>query len=162
MIIFALLVFGVVGGVVYTYLDSALSGGIKDVGGGFKQVDLKKMVTYSFDQTNGTIEDVPEKWRELNGEKVILYGEILNTTSAGSGELATFELVYSISDCCFTGPPQIQHFIKCSVEPGRKVYHYSNLVKVTGTLRVDVQRDAEATKISPVFALDVTAVDPVR
>jgi hypothetical protein len=162
MIIFAVLVLGVIGGIVYTYLDSALSGGIKDVGGGFKQVDLKAMSTFSFDQQNGTIDDVPQKWRELDGQKVIFYGEIWQPLSAGNGQMSSFDLCYSIADCCFSGPPQVQHFVKCKVEPDRPANYYQNLVKVTGTLRVDVQRDAEANKISQVFALDVTSVEPVR
>src|SRR5688500_4837697 len=91
MIVFSLLVLGVIGGIVYTYVDSALSGGIKDVGGGFKQVDLKAMSTFSLDQQNGTIDDVPQKWRALDGQKVILYGEIWQPLSAGDGRMATFD-----------------------------------------------------------------------
>ena len=162
MVVFALLVVGIIGSVVYVYLDTYLSGGIKDIGNGFKQVDLKTMVTFSFDQTSGTIEHVPKKWRALDGQKVVLHGELLNMANAGDGALSTFELVYSISECCYTGPPQIQHFIKCTVEPGRKVFHHPKLVKVTGTLHVDVKRDPETNKVTQVYAMDVASVEPVR
>lgn len=162
MIVFALLVVGIIGGVLYVYLDSYFSGGIKDIGNGFKQVDLKAMSTFSFDQQNGTIDNVPQKWRALDGQKVVLYGEIWEPYSAGDGKLAGFDLCYSISACCFTGPPQIQHFVKCRVEPGRTAQHHNKLVKVTGTLRVDVKRDAESNKVSQVYAMDVLSVEPVR
>ena len=160
MFVFALLVLGIVGGVVYVYLDSYLSGGIKDVGNGFMQVDLKAMSTFSLDQQNGTITDIPKKWRELDGQKVIFYGEIWQPMSASDGKMSSFDLCYSVAKCCFSGPPQVQHFVKATVEPGRSVYPYPNLVKVTGTLHIDVKRDAE--KLTQVYAMDVVSVEPVR
>src|SRR5262245_10542301 len=162
MVVFALLVFGIVGGVVYVYLDSAISGGIKDVGNGFKQVDLKAMSTFSLDQQNGTIDDIPKKWREIDGQKVIVYGEIWQPLSASDGRMASFDLCYSIAKCCFSGPPQVQHFVKCRVDPDRAGYSYPNLVKVTGVMHVNVIRDPEANKLTQVYAMDVVAVEPVR
>src|SRR4051794_8010963 len=162
MIVFGLLVVGIIGGLVYIYLDSALSGGIKDIGNGFKQVDLKAMSLFSFDQENGTIDTIPKKWRDLDGQKVVLYGEIWQPLTAGDGRLGGFDLCYSIAKCCFTGPPQVQHFVKCRVVPDRVAYPYPNLVKVTGTLRVKVVRDNEAGKVGQVYGMDVEAVEPVR
>jgi len=162
MIVFALLVLGIVGGVVYVYLDSFLSGGVKDIGNGFKQVDLKALSTFSLSQENGTIDDVPRKWRDLDGQKVVMYGEIWQPLSASDGKMAGFDLCYSIAKCCFSGPPQVQHFVKCKVEPGRTAYPFSNLVKVTGTLHVNVVRDPEANKLTQVYAMDVVSVEQVR
>ena len=162
MIVFALLVVGIIGGLVYTYVDSALSGGIKDIGNGFKQVDLKAMSLFSFDQENGTIDSVPKKWRDLDGQKVVMYGEIWQPLTAGDGRVGAFDLCYSIAKCCFSGPPQVQHFVKCRVMPDRVAYPYPNLVKVTGTLHVNVVHDGEGGKISQVYAMDVVSVEPVR
>lgn len=162
MIVFGLLVFGIVGGLVYTYLDSAISGGIKDIGNGFKQVDLKAMSTFSLDQVNGTIDDVPKKWRELDGQNVVMYGEIWEPLAAGDGRMASFDLCYSVAKCCFSGPPQVQHFVKARVKPDRAAYHYPNQVKVTGVLHVNVTRDAEGSKVAQVYSMDVEAVEPVR
>lgn len=162
MVVFGLLVVGIVGGLVYTYLDSAISGGIKDIGNGFKQIDLKAMSTFSLDQVNGTIDDVPKKWRDLDGQKVVMYGEMWEPLAAGDGRVAGFDLCYSIAKCCFSGPPQVQHFVKARVRPDRVVYHYPNQVKVTGVLHVNVVRDAEGNKLKQVYAMDIEAVEPVR
>ena len=34
------------------------------------------MSTFTFDQVNGKLEDVPKKWRDLDVQKVILKGEM--------------------------------------------------------------------------------------
>ena len=158
MIVFAALLFLLIGVPTYWYLDAAISGGVKDVGGGYKEVDLKAMSNFLFDQTSGTIEDVPKKWRELDGQKVILYGEMWQPTSAGNS-IGSFELVYSIAKCCFSGEPQVQHFVKATVVNGKEVGYYDGIVKVTGTLHVDVKKGAG--KVERVYELDVESVDPV-
>ena len=158
MIVFAALLLVLIGVPMYWYLDAAISGGVKDAGGGYKEVDLKAMSNFLFDQTNGTIDDVPAQFRALDGQKVILYGEMWQPTSAGNS-IGSFELVYSIAKCCFSGPPQVQHFVKATVINGKEVGYYDGLVKVTGTLHVDVKKGAG--KVERVYELDVESVDPV-
>lgn len=160
MIIFAAVVIVLVGFPMYVYLESAITGGVKDVGNGFKEVDLKAMSNFPFDQVRGTIEDIPKKWRDLEGQKVVLYGEMWQPFEAGDGAVQNFDLCYSIAKCCFSGPPQVQHFVKAHVRPGRKVYAYPNLVKVVGVLHVNVVQDKEAGKISQVYQLDVEDIQP--
>ena len=157
MIVFAVLLFVLIGVPTYWYLDAAITGGVKDVGGGYKEVDLKAMSNFIFDQTSGTINDVPEKWRKLDGQKVILYGEMWQPYQAGDS-VGGFELVYSIAKCCFSGPPQVQHFVKATVVNGKKVGYYDGLVKVTGTLHVNVKKSEG--KVERVYELDVDSVDP--
>src|SRR5437868_14391585 len=83
MITFAAVVLFLIGYPVYIYLDSAITGGVKNIGGGVKQVDLKAMSDFVFDQQAGTRDDIPKKWRDLEGQKVVLYGELWNSLSAG-------------------------------------------------------------------------------
>ena len=64
-------------------VDMQVTGGMKQLGGGYTYVDLKAMSTFTFDQNNGTINDVPAKWRELDGKKVVLHGEMWEPTGAG-------------------------------------------------------------------------------
>src|SRR5690606_20800474 len=99
-----------VGFPVYWLVDAMVTGGIKDRGD-YKEVDLKAMSDWDFDQVRGSLEDVPPQWRALDGERVLLTGEMWAPNSFG-GALDRFELVYSISKCCFSGPPQIQHFVE--------------------------------------------------
>ena len=158
MIAFALVVLCVVGYPVYIYLDSVVTGGIQDLGGGFKQLDLKAMSTFDLDQTNGETADVPPKWRAMDGQNVVLYGEMWEPMSAGNSDVTRFDLCYSIAKCCFNGPPLVQHFVKATVLPGRSLEYYANLVKVTGKLHVNVIHDAG--KVSSVYQLDVTDIQP--
>ena len=158
MIFFILVVLLLVGYPIYVFVESAITGGIRDRGG-YKEVDLKAMSLFHFDQENGTIDDVPAKWRALDGEKVKVVGEMWEPFSAGN-HVVGFELVYSIAKCCFSGPPQIQHFVQSRVVPGKVVGHHSGPVEVTGTLHVKVTRN-ELGKVTGVYHLDVESVRPV-
>jgi len=155
MVVFVAAMLMLVGYPVYLGLESTLTGGIRQQGE-YALVDLKAMSTFPFDSTNGTIEDVPDKWRALDGKKVILYGEMWQPQAA-AGKLGNFELVYSIANCCFSGPPQIQHFVHSKVVPGKTVNYYNGLVKVTGTLRVNVKKSGG--QVASVYQLDVEDVE---
>jgi hypothetical protein len=139
----------------YIFLESEITHGIKDVGG-YKQVDLKAMSSFDFNQTYGRLEDVPARWRDLDGQKVILYGEMWAPNTIAP-ELDQFDLCYSITKCCFSGPPQVQHFVKSRAIRGLLPY-YSGLVKVKGTLHVDVKQGEG--KIASVYQVDVESVEP--
>ena len=157
--LFAMIVLVPVAALGYVYWDFQRSGGIKEMADGTKLVDLKAMSTFSFDQENGTVEDVPEKFRALDGEKVLLEGEMVSTTSA-AGRVGQFDLVYSISDCCYSGAPQVQHFVKSIPADGGTVPFYRGTpVQVRGTLRVDVQKSDG--KVQSVYQLSVDDVQPV-
>ena len=156
LVIFAAVLLVIVGYPLYLYLDSEFTGGIKDAGNGYTQVDLKAMSSFAFDQVHGTNNDVPKKWRDLDGKKVVLYGEMWAPDSAGD-ELDHFDLCYSIAKCCFSGPPQVQHFVK-SRATKQALPFYSGLVKVSGTLHVDVKPAQD--KVGSVYQLDVDNVEP--
>lgn len=149
----------IIGYPVYVLIDSQLSGGIKNVGDGYTQVDLKAMSTFTFDQVGGTKNDIPEKWRALDGKKVVLYGEMWQPYTADD-RIAGFDLCYSIAKCCFSGPPQVQHFVKSKVPAGKTVEYFEHQVKVTGILHVNVIRDAE--RVASVYQLDVDSVEAVQ
>lgn len=157
MILLAGVVLLLIGYPTYYYLDIVLTGGVKNIGNGMKQVDLKAMSSFPFDQNNGSVNDVPKQWRDLDGQKVVLYGEMWQPSSAGD-KLDNFELVYSIAKCCFSGPPQIQHFVHSKVNDNGKADYYDGLVKVVGTLHVDVKRDKD--KVVSIYQLSVDSVEP--
>ena len=105
----------------FWWLNEFLSGGIHDYGA-FKEVDLKAMSTFDMDQTNATMQDIPEKWRNLEGKKVLMIGEMWAPNYAGdSARLNYFQLVYSKTKCCFSGPPLAQHFVDGYVVKGARV-----------------------------------------
>jgi hypothetical protein len=152
---FAAIVLGLIGFPMYIYLDSAISGGIKDHGS-YKEVDLKAMSNFPLDQANGTVNDIPRQWRELDGKRIQVVGEIWAPNSA-SPELQEFQVVYSIAKCCFSGPPQIQHFVQAKAAD-KPIMYSPGLVRLTGKLRVDVKR--ENGKVTQVYALDVEQAEP--
>ncbi len=158
MLIFGLVMLMPIGYIVYDFLDSVITGGIKDIGNGFKLVDLKAMSNFPLNQINGKQEDIPQKWRDLDGQKVVLYGEMWQPYSASNDNVAGFDLCYSIAKCCFNGPPQVQHFVRSRVVPGKSLSYYPNLVKVTGTLHVHLEQ--EAGRVSSVYQLDVVDIEP--
>jgi hypothetical protein len=141
------------------FLTSVVTGGVRNVGGGFKEVDLKAMSLFTFDQVNGTINDIPPKWRSLDGQKVILEGEMWDARSAGP-QVKTFQLCYSIAKCCFQGPPQVQHFVDSVATPDAAIDYYSGLVRVTGILHVKVKQGEG--KVASVYQLDVQSLEPVQ
>ena len=142
----------------WTFVDTALSGGIHKGADGYTRVDFKSMVTFPFDQEVGRLADVPDRFRALDGKPVELVGEIAPSSSAGH-RIGDFSLVYSVAKCCYSGPPQIQHFVQSQVDKGAKVDYAGGQVVVRGILHVDVTRDNGV--ITGVYHLDVKSLEPV-
>ena len=154
IVIFAFLL----GAPLYIYLDSLISGGLKNRGNYF-EVDLKAMSDITFDQDYGRLEDVPPRWRELDGKTVEMTGEIAPGSFSAAGVDNKFDLVYSVSKCCMTGTPLIQHFIKVTVPQTAKTdVHSDGSIVVRGKLRVDVTRDPETKKINGVYHVTASEI----
>ena len=147
------------GSIAWKFVDNALSSGIKDRGG-YLEVDLKTMSDWEMDPVLATDKVIPAPFRALDGKRVQLIGEIAPNSTA-KGDVPSFDLVYSVAKCCFTGEPKIQHFIKCRVMPGGRAESSVGLVKVIGTLHVGIERDPEhSNRVSSVFRVDVESVEP--
>lgn len=141
----------------YVFVRESVTGGAIDYGD-HVFIDLKAMSNFEMDQNYATIHDIPEKWLQYNGRKVVLEGEMWQEYSAGD-KLAGFQLCYSIAKCCFSGTPKVQHFVDSRVIQGKTVNYYPGLVRVTGTLHVNVIRDAGAVK--SVYQLEVENVEDI-
>lgn len=140
----------------YVIVNDAVTGGIRDRGDRV-EVDLKRLGFFPFDPVNDTIENVPKDFRALNGKRVELVGEMWAPNEA-SNNVRQFELVYSIAKCCFGGPPKVQERVFVRVPDGQRVPYYRGDVRVVGTLRVDVKKDA-GTAVS-LYTMDVERVEP--
>ena len=88
--------------------------------------------------------------------KVIANGEMWQAQSAAR-YVDSFDLVYSISKCCFNGPPQIQHFVHARAAKNAELEYFDGLVRVKGTLHIKVTRDQN--KVSGVYWMDVDNVE---
>jgi hypothetical protein len=148
-----------VGYPVYLYVSASWHQGVEDVGNGVKKVDLKSLGNYPFDETAGTLSDIPPKWRQLDGKKVILEGFMFSTDSAGD-DVSTFQFVYNITKCCFNGPPKVQERVFAQVAHGGKVPYSSQEVRCSGELRVMVHKN-EVGKTDIVYAMLVDHVEPI-
>jgi hypothetical protein len=139
----------------WEYVDSLVTGGIT-MRDGLLVVDLKALSSFEMDQDNGTNEDIPLRYRKLDGKRVLLVGQMYNPYGAND-KVQAFTLVYSISNCCFNGPPKVQHFIQATVPSGKAVDDLSNdFVDVVGTLHVGVE--SEAGHVQSVYRIDVEKV----
>jgi hypothetical protein len=141
----------------YVILDQTLNGGVTNRGSYF-DVDLKSLGYFPFDAAKDDIGNVPERWRQLDGKRVALNGEMYAPESAGD-DINSFQLVYSIQKCCFNGPPRVQERVFATVPDKAKVRYYGQVVRVVGTLHVKAQRN-EVGEIEKLYTLDVESVDP--
>jgi hypothetical protein len=146
-----------VGYPVCVLVQQQLSGGVTSVAGGYKEVNLKALGNFVFDDSSGTVNDVPAKYRELDGQKVLLIGEMYSGT--GAGEVNSFELVYSIAKCCFGGPPKVQERVFCYLPKNSTSALYGGFSRVTGTLHLKLTRN-EVGKITTLYTLDVDKIIP--
>jgi hypothetical protein len=143
--------------ITFTYLRISGSAGIEDYGA-FKNVNLKAMGNFRFDEVNGTCNDVPPIYRELDGQRVLLIGQMYSDTSA-SPMVDHFQLVYSIQNCCFNGPPLVQERVFAHVS-GDKVPLLDGLARVKGVLHVrDIRNGGRITSL---YDLDVESVEAER
>lgn len=155
MIVFSAVVLTLLGFPLYWFINEQVTGGIHQAGD-YLQVNLKALGNFPFPQ-DGTEADIPKKWQDLNGKKVLLQGEVYCPNEAGD-TMTRFELVYSIQACCFGGPPKVQERVFAEVPKGMKVpnLHYS-FAKIYGTLHVDpVEQEGTVTSV---YTLDVEKVE---
>src|SRR4051812_6902946 len=97
------LVLAMVGYALKVTYESVVQGGVINKGQ-FYEVELKQMSNFEMDQINGTLADVPARFRDLDGKKVLLTGEVAPTGNEGGSKVTRFSLCYSVAKCCFGGP----------------------------------------------------------
>jgi hypothetical protein len=155
LVIFLAIVLSPILCIAYVFVAGKLSGGIEQHAG-YAEVDLKELGNFPLND-DSTINDVPARWKGLDGKRVLLQGFMYAPNSAG-GDVSNFQFVYNRTKCCFSGPPQVQERVFVRMPKGSIPYD-NDMVKVTGTLHVDVVKDGG--KIISVYTLDLEKVDQV-
>jgi len=158
MVMAAVFVLGPLCYMVYTFFVLEIGQGIEQVGE-YKMVNLKAMGNFRFDDVTDDESRVPEVYRQLDGQKVLLIGEMYVDFGAAP-TTDRFQLVYSIAECCFGGPPLVQERVFASVPPGQKVRVHDGLARVYGTLNVRAIR--ENGRVVSLYDMDVDRVEPHR
>jgi hypothetical protein len=145
----------------YMLVSQLVTGGVSRHGDYFA-VDLKALGNFSFDETTGTVADIPQTYRQLDGKKVELTGYMYSPQSAGDRG-TEFQFVYNVTKCCFSGPPRVQERVYGYVKDGKDVpvYDMYTFARVTGTLHVRVVRD-ETGSVHSVYDLDVDKAERVQ
>lgn len=145
------------GGFGYTILSEVLTHGIHQHGN-YVSVELKPLGQFPFNEQTGLLTDVPKEYRELDGKRVELKGMMWDLRSAGP-QLAQFQLVYNITKCCFSGPPQVQERVFVHMPINKSVQYYDQLVSCVGKLHVRLKRDDQGT-VRSVYDLDLERLEP--
>jgi hypothetical protein len=130
--------------------------------GDYAEVDLKSMGNFYFDPSKDGIESVPERFRNLDGKRVMLEGEMFAPNEAAD-DVRRFELVYNIAKCCFGGPPKVQERVFAKVPEkmqGVPNYQYRSPVRVTGKLHVKIIKGTDGV-VAALYTMDVENVEPV-
>ena len=154
-----MLIVGLIGAMFFTWAQQIMTGGIIHHAD-YSELNLKSMSLFEMDQHNARDEDIPTKWRNMDGQKVLLKGEIWQPGGFGPDGAHSFQLCYSIANCCFGGPPKIQHFVFGTIpadKPGAQI-GTNDPAQVEGILHVSVQKDPETGGILSIYRIDVTNV----
>ena len=158
LVVLALVVLAPLGWMTYTLVSQSISEGIEQVGA-YKEVNLKALGNFPFDDLSDTEAAVPPVYRALDGQKVLLIGQMYSDMVA-SNTTDRFQLVYSIANCCFGGPPKVQERVFAKAPEGKRVFVYDHLAKVYGTLHVRAVR--ENGKVVSLFDMDVEKIEKWR
>jgi hypothetical protein len=154
------LVLALVGYALKVTYESVIQGGVVNRGDYF-DVELKAMSNFEMDQQKGTLADVPQRFRDLNGKKVLLIGEVAPLGNTAGDKAKEFQLCYSVAKCCFGGPPKVQHFVLCRSRDGKPMPNYLGVpqIKIFGTLHINPVHEGDA--ISSLFQMDIERIEPM-
>lgn len=123
----------------------------------YQAVDLKAMGSIAFDDGQGTERDVPQIYRRLDGQKVVIEGEQYADTAAPLVD--RFQLIYGIAQHAPHRPPRVQERIFAQALPGQRLPVYAGRALVYGTLHVRAVRDSQ-NRIMSLYSMTVDAVVP--
>jgi len=142
----------------FVMIRDAVTGGVISHGD-YAAGDLKSMGNFYFNEARDDISAVPERFRNLDGKRVMLEGEMFAPNEAGDG-VRRFELVYNIQKCCFGGPPKVQERVFAKVPADKQGIPYRSPVRVTGQLHVKAIKN-ELGMVVALYTMDVENADPL-
>ena len=141
-----------------TFMNQLVNGGVEKHGD-YVFVDLKALGNFPFDEFNGQLTDVPQRFRDLDGKKIELEGFMYPTNEAGD-KVHECQFVYNIAKCCFSGPPRVQERVFLFAPKGHQFRMYGDMARVTGVLHLRLNKSPDG-KIIRLYDLDVQSAKPV-
>jgi hypothetical protein len=163
ILLFATAILLMLGWPVWSYVSESWTGGVHDRGA-YKEVNLKALGFFQLDPTRPSINDVPMRYRRLDGQKVLLRGLVQPHLQAGR-RISEFTLVYSPVSCCVgAGQPLVQERVFATAATGQKWLPYpgDGYYDVLGTLHVNMKFNEIDGSVMEVYQLDCERMTPVE
>ena len=149
-----------VGWPVYTFVAEVLTGGVHRRGE-YQEVDLRALTDFDMDPTSGILKDIPAKYRALDGQKVMLSGQVFPGRYVGKS-LADFTLMDSVRTRRGTGNrPKVQERVFCTATAGKELRcSGEGFFSAYGTLHITLNKDLVTGAIAEVYHLDADRLEP--
>ncbi|MDB5357104.1 MAG: hypothetical protein JWN24_3557 [Phycisphaerales bacterium] len=125
----------------------------------YQYVDLTPMGSFQFSPTSGTLNDVPARYRALDGRRVRIVGFMYDSSSTGKS--TRFQLTARPPQESH-GPPRVQDRVFANMPPGKTADFVDGLAEVTGTLHVKVKYDSIGEEVASLYELDVDQIGPLQ
>jgi hypothetical protein len=124
----------------------------------YQNVDLKAMGSFPLSPEAGTINDVPARFRTLDGRRVRVVGFVYDSSSKDSP--TRFQLALPVGNS--HTPPKVQERVFASMPAGRSAQFPNGLAELYGTLHVKVKHEPSDDVITSLYELDVESIGPLR
>jgi hypothetical protein len=147
-----------VGYPVFALVRQTLNHGIERTASGYK-VDLKSLGNFEFNDQTGSLKDIPQTYRDLDGKEVALEGYMYSDSA--SPRVNAFQFVYNVSKCCFGGPPLVQERV-FAIAPGSGLPQIGDEFRIIGKLHVGLEKDKMTGKITSIYTMVVEKAEPLN
>jgi hypothetical protein len=126
------------------------------------ELDLAPAASFAFDERTGTINDVPAKFRTLDGQRVRVTGYMFSPMLIDDGPRPRVDcqLVYDTNTRSHA-PPLVQERVFATLRKDLPLYDQYTLVRVVGRLRVAVDRGPANDWTCKLFRMEVESVTDV-
>jgi hypothetical protein len=116
-------------------------------------VDLKELGAFEFDDQQGDMSSVPERFRKLDGQVVRIRGKMFGPEDLGSsGWRCQF-----VPDARFNRrlPPRVQERVFATAKKDVPVYDMLTPAEIVGTFHVGIVRDPSTQRVIQLFSMEV-------
>jgi hypothetical protein len=120
------------------------------IAGRIYEMSIRDLGNFTYDGA------IPDDVRRLSGARVRLSGYMMPLTE--SAKVRQFDLMPSLSSCCFNQPPGVEHVVRVTCDRGVTTEYSPDVVIVEGTLTVGERREdgivvslfqVQASKVTP-------------
>jgi len=123
--------------------------------GAYKSIDLQTIGAFPFDEEHGTLQEIPEAVRMLDGRRVSIEGFMIPMDETDA--VREFAIVPALPSGGRDGrPPRVTECVVAEMPAGKTTPYSWNRIRVDGTFHVSVKTD-DGFVVS-VFAMDVDRV----